>query len=238
MSTEKFTQKGLVLILQTRKLIPSGGNMAYFLAQDGKLYELQRESVFPLNDSYFYPFSGKECELRGEIFQEGKIYVRELTLIGEGYLMGKNEHLLPKTFESIPGIPVLHHSDKLEISLVRNIPGMADTKPRRLYLKVKAPAQLTLFVRLSVQALSLFLDRRISLLELISLRQDELLFQELGEAGEAIATEAIFFSKLKKQPEELSWHKVYFGDELSSEQILSPLKKLTEDGIFGVYQLI
>lgn len=233
-------EKGHILILQKRKLIPSGGNTAYFLGRDESTYELYRERVWALNDVFFYPFSGKECEITGELDGKGKIMVHQLRIVGEGYIMQKNEHLLPKTFMSITEVPLIRLNEHIEIQVVKNLPGIFDSEASRLYLKIILKQSTILFVKLSMQQLELFFANRISLLELIRLREDESIYREIPQGNDVKLVTT--YSKIETELDSYCLDAVFFfrmGDEEATEktkdQILKQLRALTKNGILGIY---
>lgn len=236
-----FQAKGLILILQKKKLLPSGGNSAYFMGRDDVLYPLYREGLWPVDDSFFYPFSGKECELLGELDSSGKIQVQSLEIIGEGYLIGKHEHLLPKQFEPIEDLPTLTFPTGLEIQLVKNRSCIYDSEPSRLYIRIRKENGPFLYSKVSLLQIELFLNDRISLLELIRLREDEPILLE-NEIGNEIKL-AVTYSKLKEELDSMSLHLVFFSNHLnpsdpqvSKELILQKLQAITKNGIIGIYK--
>lgn len=236
-----FQAKGLILILQKKKLLPSGGNSAYFMGRDEVLYPLHREGVWPVDDSFFYPFSGKECELLGELDPSGKIKVQSLKIIGEGYLMGKHEHLLPKQFEPIADVPTLTFPTGLALQLVKNRSSIYDSEPSRLYIRIRKENGPLLYSKVSLLQIELFLNDRISLLELIRLREDEPILQE-KEIGNEIKS-AVTYSNLKVELDSFSWNLVFFSNHLNpsdpqvaKEHILQKLQLITKNGIIGIYK--
>ena len=236
-----FQAKGLILILQTKKLLPSGGNSAYFMGRDEVLYPLHREGVWPVDDSYFYPFSGKECELLGELDPSGKIQVQSLKVVGEGYLMGKHEHLLPKQFEPIEDLPTLTFPTGLGLQLVKNRSSIYDSEPSRLYIRIHKENGPLLYSKVTLLQIELFLNDRISLLELIRLREDEPILLE-NEIGNEIKL-AVSYSKLKEELDSMSLDLVFFSNHLnpsdpqvSKELILQKLQAITKNGIIGIYK--
>lgn len=231
-----ITEKGLVLILKKKELTPSSGNIAYFLDRNQTRYELNRPGVWPINDSFFYPFSGKEVELSGEEYQPGKIHVQELKIIGEGYLMEKNEHLLPKDFEAIEGIPDMKLTETLTLQVVKNSSSPFDSEPTRLFLKIRVHHLLEFYVRVSMQQLDLFFQQRISLEELIRLREDELIYVDTHT--ENSIKEAVSYSRLKDRISSMNWGKLTYpsGARETADMILGELKRLTQNGIIGIYK--
>lgn len=233
--------KGLVFILQKKKILASGGNSAYFLGRDDLLFSLYRQGVWPTSDSFFYPFSGKECTLIGEVYGSCKINVQSIKIIGEGYLMDKYEHLLPKHFEPIPDIPKLLFQENTEIKLVQNISNIYDSEASRLYLKVIKHNKLTLYFRISLTQVELFLSDRISLLELIRLREDEMIFSEQEIKKEIKNT--VEYPQIKKDLDEFMWDLLFFKDTINlsdhqtaKEIILQKLQSITKNGIIGIYK--
>lgn len=231
-------EKGIVLILQKRQLTPSSGNVCYFLTRNDTLYELYREGVWPMDDSFFYPFSGKECELLGEIDLAGKIQVQELKVIGEGYLMGKNEHLLPKTFEAIEGLAPYSLSESVSIQVVKNLSSPSDSEATRLFLEISFGKELSIYLRASIQMLELFFEQRITLEELIRLREDDLIYVEnpIGNEIKAIVT----YSKLTERLGSLAWKTLLFPtvSQEDKDKISGRLKSLTKNGIIGIYKYL
>lgn len=241
-STKKpilFKEKGLILILQKRKLIPSGGNTAYFFGRDESLYEVYRQGVWQLNDSFFYPFSGKECELSGEIDHAGKIQVHELKIIGEGYLMGKNEHLLPKNFLAIEGLPAISLTEAISFQIVKNQSSPFDSEATRLFMAISIGEEFVINIRVSMQMLELFFYGRITLPELVRLREDDLIYVDNPIIGNEIK-EAVTYSKLEGRLDSLGWNNLYFGasGNETKESMLEKLKSLTRNGIIGIYKEI
>lgn len=236
-----FQAKGLILILQKKKLLASGGDSAYFMGRDEVLYPLYREGVWPVFDPFFYPFSGKEGELVGEVDPSGKIQVQSFKIIGEGYLMSKLEHLLPKQFALITDLPTLTFPTGVELQLVKNIPSVYDSEPARLYIKIRNEKGSILYLRVSLQQVELFLSDRISLLEFIRLREDDLILLE-KEIGNEIKS-AVTYSQLKEELHSFNWNLVFFNNHLNSpdfqatkELILQKLQSRTKNGIFGIYK--
>jgi len=90
-----------------------------------------------------------------------------------------------------------------------------------------------------MQALKLFVDDRITLRELISLRADELFYLESGDEEYSY----IFPQKVFGILEEIPFADQYFT-ELNSdikqpvlkEDILNPLLNLTQCGVIGIYK--
>jgi hypothetical protein len=233
-----FREKGIILILQKRELTPSSGNVCYFLDRRDSLYELYRKDVWPLDDTFFYPFSGKECELLGEIDLAGKIEVQELKVVGEGYLMGKNEHLLPKTFEPIEGLAPSSLSESVSIKVVKNMSSPYDSEATRLFLEISFGKELNIYLRVSLQKLELFFDQRINLEELIRLREDDLIYVD-KPIGKEIK-EAVTYSKLTERLGSLAWKTLYFPSvsQEDRDKILERLKGLTKNGIIGIYKYV
>jgi hypothetical protein len=233
-----FNEKGMVLILQKRDFIPSSGNIAYFLDRKDTLSELFRKGVWSINDSFFYPFSGKECRLIGEKDISGKIQVQELEIIGEGYLMVKNEHLLPKTFEAIEGLPSYSLSESISIQMVKNLLSPYDSEATRLFLRISFGKESNIYIRASLQMLELFFDQRINLEELIRLREDDLIYAEspIGNDIKAIVT----YSKLTERLGSLVWKTLCFPtiSQEDKDKILGKLKSLTKNGIIGIYKYL
>jgi hypothetical protein len=231
-------EKGMIIILQKRELTPSSGNICYFLDRKDFLYELYRKGVWSMDDSFFYPFSGKECELLGEIDPSGKIQVQQLKVIGEGYLMGKNEHLLPKNFETIDGLTLYNVSESVSIQVVKNLSTHYDSEATRLFLAMSIRKELKIYFRVSIQMLELFFDQRITLEELIRLREDDLMYVE-NPIGNDIKETAIY-SKLIKRMSSLEWKTLYFPAESKGDKdkILGRLNVLTKNGIIGIFKNI
>jgi hypothetical protein len=152
--------------------------------------------------------------------------------------MGKNEHLLPKTFEAIEGLDPSSLSESVSIQVVKNQASPYDSEATRLFLAISFDEELTIYLRASLQMLELFLDQRITLEELIRIREDDLIYVEspIGNDIKAIVT----YSKLTERLGSLAWKTLLFptGSQEDRDKILGRLKSLTKNGIIGIYKYL
>lgn len=66
---------GIIILKHELPGSKSEGVFAYLQAEEEKMYRLYRPEVYPINDSFFYPFENEWVEVEGELERENFIAI-------------------------------------------------------------------------------------------------------------------------------------------------------------------
>ena len=225
--------KGVILIHQSKLNSVSRGTYAYLIDYTLTVYALQREGVLNRDDAYFYPFANRECEVTYSSNIQNSLTVQEIAILGEGNFLKEKPHHARKLFSSDDlSNSTIIDTNTLSLSIVTNEPNNYDAEPKRLYARLTVNGD-SIFFRVSIQALELFLDDRINLLELVRLRADELFYQEKAENA-GLATFIFASTALEVLSDAEALHSCFTSlktPAFSKEEFIVELSSFTKYGV-------
>jgi hypothetical protein len=224
---------GVILIHRHNLKSNSSGYKAYLIDGAMEIFQLQRNGYLNINDDFFYSYANKECEVTYSTVHQNTLFVEELVIMEEGVFLKEKPHHAKKQFTD-HGLTnsKLIDTDYYSLSIVTNQANAFDAEPKRLYGRLQVNG-ISICFRISIQALELFLDNRITVLELLRLRADELFYQE--KAADGGLASFVFPSRMLAFFSDFEFTNQYFETlkipSLSKDQILNEMKSLTKFGV-------
>lgn len=70
--------KGTLIVRSQYPGTKSEGNIALLISDDLKIYKLERDGHFPIDDDYFYAFDRQDIEVIGNVIDDNYVTVNEI----------------------------------------------------------------------------------------------------------------------------------------------------------------
>jgi len=226
-------KKGVILVHYPKLKSASTGKKVYLIDSSLVIYALQRQGYINADDAFFYPFANKECKVAYSSSHQNTLVVEDIAILAEGDFIKEKPHHARKLFSSDDlSNSTIIDTDTVSLSIVTNQPNDYDAEPKRLYARLTVKGDY-IFFRVSIQALELFFDDRITLLELIRLRADELFYQEKGENA-GLATFIFASTALEVLSDAEALHSCFTSlktPAFSKEEFMVELSSFTKYGV-------